>query len=197
MAGFLNIVVANTLIAAVLALIALSVTKVCRNPHLAHALWLLVLIKLVTPPIVTFPLEALRFADVPPAGTAEIVEVTLDDPSVTWPAPHGAPTAAVETFEPIEHESSWTATGSIAEIDTAENDEEASTSIDQGERNSDRVHAADDRSILPGISSPPISQQSFSSARISEEGEKDPGSSSEPRVRSTSTLKSNPLRRAG
>ena len=48
-------VLSNILIAAVLALLTLAVARLWRNPHVTHALWLLVLIKLVTPPIVEIP----------------------------------------------------------------------------------------------------------------------------------------------
>ena len=40
----------------ILAVTALALTRFWRSPHLAHALWLLVLIKLVTPPMVPLPL---------------------------------------------------------------------------------------------------------------------------------------------
>ena len=55
MTTFLSIVISNITIAAVLAVAALAITRVWRDPHLAHALWLLVLLKLVTPPLVLVP----------------------------------------------------------------------------------------------------------------------------------------------
>ncbi len=48
-------VASNAVLAAVLALVVLAITRLWRNPHLAHALWLLVLIKLVTPPLWRVP----------------------------------------------------------------------------------------------------------------------------------------------
>ena len=45
----------NALIAGVLAVLAYGLTRVYRNPHVAHAMWVIVLIKLVTPPIVPIP----------------------------------------------------------------------------------------------------------------------------------------------
>ena len=51
----LQIGLSNTVMAGVLALAAFGVGKACRRPALAHALWLLVLLKLVTPPLVRVP----------------------------------------------------------------------------------------------------------------------------------------------
>jgi beta-lactamase regulating signal transducer with metallopeptidase domain len=48
--------------ATVLAVLAASVGAVCRRPALVHALWLLVLLKLVTPPFVSFSLPWLTFS---------------------------------------------------------------------------------------------------------------------------------------
>ena len=42
----------NTLIAALFAVIVYFVTRVWRNPPIAHLLWLLVLLKLIAPPLV-------------------------------------------------------------------------------------------------------------------------------------------------
>jgi beta-lactamase regulating signal transducer with metallopeptidase domain len=51
----LEIGLSNALAAAVLALIAVAVGAVCRRPALIHGLWLLVLLKLVTPPLARIP----------------------------------------------------------------------------------------------------------------------------------------------
>ncbi len=45
----------NACFALVLALVAVAVGSQARRPHLAHLLWLLVFVKLVTPPLVTIP----------------------------------------------------------------------------------------------------------------------------------------------
>ncbi|MFH1918372.1 MAG: M56 family metallopeptidase, partial [Planctomycetota bacterium] len=42
--------------ATALALLVFPLTRVCRKPALSHCLWILVLVKLVTPPIVSVPL---------------------------------------------------------------------------------------------------------------------------------------------
>lgn len=54
-----NAMLGNAAIAAVLALLALAVGRVCRSPSVRHAAWLLVLLKLVTPPLVPIPLPVL------------------------------------------------------------------------------------------------------------------------------------------
>src|SRR6478752_1415826 len=51
MSTLLAIGLANALAAAVLALPAVLISRSRRRPALAHALWLLVLLKLVTPPL--------------------------------------------------------------------------------------------------------------------------------------------------
>ena len=50
MSTFLGIGLANALMATLLALLAAVVGRVWKKPALRHGLWLLVLLKLVTPP---------------------------------------------------------------------------------------------------------------------------------------------------
>jgi len=69
MDSFLSNIVSNTAFAGALTLVAFGVQRIGRSPQLAHALWLLVLIKLVTPPVfhvalpVRFGLSVSRVAD--------------------------------------------------------------------------------------------------------------------------------------
>ncbi|HEY2911034.1 MAG TPA: M56 family metallopeptidase, partial [Gemmataceae bacterium] len=49
----------NAATAAVLALLALAIGAACRRSAVRHALWLIVLVKLVTPPLVSIPLPVL------------------------------------------------------------------------------------------------------------------------------------------
>src|SRR5262249_20361945 len=58
-----HVVLSNVVVAALLAVLAWCVDRVCRRPALTHALWLLVLIKLVTPPFVTVPMPWPSLAD--------------------------------------------------------------------------------------------------------------------------------------
>jgi bla regulator protein blaR1 len=55
--ALLQIGVSNALMATVLAVPAVIVTKLARRPALSHALWLLVLLKLITPPLVVVPVD--------------------------------------------------------------------------------------------------------------------------------------------
>lgn len=85
----------NACFALVLALVAMLVGAKGRRPHLAHLLWLLVFVKLVTPPLVTLPVlpsSALPEAHLVPHSRPEfaISEVALDagaGPEVVGPAP--------------------------------------------------------------------------------------------------------------
>jgi beta-lactamase regulating signal transducer with metallopeptidase domain len=53
----------NVAIVAVIAVAVYTLTRIWRNPQLAHALWVLVLLKLVTPPVVNVPLPAWFLAE--------------------------------------------------------------------------------------------------------------------------------------
>jgi beta-lactamase regulating signal transducer with metallopeptidase domain len=77
----------NAAAAAVLALAAAAVSRLCRKPALAHVLWLLVLVKLVTPPLVPFALP----------WPAEQVSVAAGE---------GAPASAAPTEAPVPVEGS-------------------------------------------------------------------------------------------
>jgi uncharacterized protein (TIGR02246 family) len=56
MESFLNGVASNVALAGALALVVFSLTRVWRSPQLAHALWLLVLIKLLAPHVFHVPI---------------------------------------------------------------------------------------------------------------------------------------------
>ena len=59
MSAVLQAIFSNVVIALALAVLVHAVTRIWRDPHLAHALWLLVLLKLVTPPLVRVPVPVL------------------------------------------------------------------------------------------------------------------------------------------
>src|SRR6266481_9610721 len=52
MPPLLQVALSNAVMASLLALLAAAVTYFVRRPALAHGLWLLVLLKLLTPPII-------------------------------------------------------------------------------------------------------------------------------------------------
>jgi bla regulator protein blaR1 len=56
MQTLLEIGLSNAVVATLLALFAAGVSRLYRRPAVAHVLWLLVLVKLVTPPLMTVPL---------------------------------------------------------------------------------------------------------------------------------------------
>lgn len=80
MHAFIETAVSNTIVAAVLALLIAVIARFVRHAPCVHALWLLVLIKLVTPPLghwpVTFPSPVTFPWSVMPDPTT----VTLDGP---------------------------------------------------------------------------------------------------------------------
>src|SRR5215471_1271703 len=69
----IEIGLSNIAMAAALAAVAVIVGRTCRRPALTHGLWLLVLIKLITPPLFFVPMPFL---------TAPIAESTDKEPEV-------------------------------------------------------------------------------------------------------------------
>ncbi|MEX0711527.1 MAG: M56 family metallopeptidase, partial [Pirellulales bacterium] len=57
MPGLLELGLVNAAVATVLALLAAVASLVCRRPPVVYCLWLLVLVKLITPPLVRLPVE--------------------------------------------------------------------------------------------------------------------------------------------
>ncbi len=83
METLLHIGLSNTLLATALAVVAAAASALTRRPALAHGLWLLVLLKLVTPPFVHLPVLPSP-ADVP---AEEVALLKLDEfPQIEPPA---------------------------------------------------------------------------------------------------------------
>jgi hypothetical protein len=70
----LSIALSNAVAATVLALLAIAVSAVYRRPALVHGLWLLVLLKLVTPPLVFIPVVWPTTAEAPPLDVVPVQE---------------------------------------------------------------------------------------------------------------------------
>ena len=60
---FLECALANAIVATLLALLAAGVARFANRPALAHTLWLLVLLKLITPPLFRVPVPWPAAAD--------------------------------------------------------------------------------------------------------------------------------------
>src|SRR5260370_26607813 len=78
----LRVGLGNAVLATGLALVAWAAGRLARRPALAHALWLLVLLKLITPPLLTVPISwpsIMPTASVEPGADffdEEVTEVT-------------------------------------------------------------------------------------------------------------------------
>ena len=87
----LNIGLSNAVAAALLALVAIAAGAIGRRPALVHGLWLLVLVKLVTPPLVRIPIAWSAAPEPAPLPVA----VALDE------SPPAALAPAAEQANPI------------------------------------------------------------------------------------------------
>src|SRR5260370_28708130 len=96
MTPFLQLGLANAVCAAVLAVLAVAAERLVRRPALTHCLWLLVLVKLVTPPL--FPLSLAWLPARPPAerppatqaAPAPVVATGVGEPESVGPLTPGA-----------------------------------------------------------------------------------------------------------
>jgi beta-lactamase regulating signal transducer with metallopeptidase domain len=104
--------VSNAIVATVFALAAAAVSCVCRRPALVHGLWLLVLVKLITPPILPVEIFRVPVAEpVPPASALATLPLSelrvpdereMDENSVAWidDVPEDPPESIVQEKEP-------------------------------------------------------------------------------------------------
>ncbi len=106
MNSFVQIAWSNAFVATALALLVFCITRAYRKPALSHCLWILVLLKLVTPPIISVPMPV---SWVPGSG----LEAVGAAPSAE---PLGRPTSGA--LEP-------TAAASVAEIEPTRETEPA------------------------------------------------------------------------
>ena len=153
MDAILELGLLNGALVAALAVVVAGVTWVCRRPALAHALWLLVLIKLITPPLV--PVEIPR----PQPLFAEAENV----PEISAPVDVPVSSRAAETarfIQPegvLEEEDLAAATGMIAA--------EASPVLSGGRQPPE--HTVSNRGLTPsasqnrGLTSPARQAQSW------------------------------------
>ncbi len=98
--SILECLLSNVVIAAGLAAVAVLVGRLAKKPQLTHALWVLVLVKLVTPPVVHIPVgypgaesrETVAVGDVVPSDM-ELLPVI---------PPDGEPIATHDSSEPVQ-----------------------------------------------------------------------------------------------
>lgn len=116
-AAILEAVLGNLAVATALAVVALAVGRWANRPALAHVLWLLVLVKLLTPPVFTVPVkclparaEARAAAPVAvqslPIPAPEVVPVVMTEPEPRAaidpaPLPAAAVPSAAEVPQPV------------------------------------------------------------------------------------------------
>src|SRR5262245_43040208 len=130
-AAIFEAVLGNLAVAAALAAVALAAGRWLNRPAVAHVLWLLVLVKLLTPPLVTIPVQCLpaRTESVaaapavppPPAAVPQPIVVVEPDPpaapappqatvALPVPPPTPAPPPAAPAASPSLRLPSWDVT---------------------------------------------------------------------------------------
>ncbi len=80
MYAFWEIIVSNAVIATILAIVALLLSRIWKNAAALHLIWIVVLLKLFTPPLVTTELP-LAFSFLRSAASSDLHEKTLTSPS--------------------------------------------------------------------------------------------------------------------
>lgn len=77
--------ISNVLVTSVLAVSVFMITRICRNHYLAHGLWVLVLVKLLTPPIYEIPITLVSSSDAQVMAPILInSEIEIPRPSSSW-----------------------------------------------------------------------------------------------------------------
>src|SRR4051812_46548084 len=112
-AAILEAVLGNLAVAGGVAVVALAVGRWAHRPAVAHVLWLLVLLKLLTPPLVTIPIACLPARHEASATAPTVRPTPAASPVLTPIAPvefkpiapvlptHAVPaSAAVESAKP-------------------------------------------------------------------------------------------------
>src|SRR5580704_4844110 len=77
MESFVHTLLSNALAATVLAVVATCLARACRRPAVTHSLWLLVMVKLITPPLVPIALPDSSIA-VPPRSHVATADLDRD-----------------------------------------------------------------------------------------------------------------------
>src|SRR5947208_12189399 len=100
---WLSWIVSNVLLAALLALAACFMQRRLRRPAVAHVLWVLVLVKLVTPPLLSVPLQD------PPENAACLNGTCRCGPHVQTPVRAALPWILLTAWSVGAVATAWTA----------------------------------------------------------------------------------------
>src|SRR5436190_8396311 len=97
MNDLLHISLSNAVAAMGLAVVAAVTSRLCRRPALTHGLWLLVLLKLVTPPLLTVRIP---WVDATLSSGPDVPSPRSADSSLPTPVPQAEPEVAI--LDPTE-----------------------------------------------------------------------------------------------
>jgi beta-lactamase regulating signal transducer with metallopeptidase domain len=87
----MQIGLSNAATAAVLAILAAIATRLWRNPHFGYALWLIVLVRLVAPPLVPVPISLPAWVRISALDSTPVVATTNGPTVIERPAPARVP----------------------------------------------------------------------------------------------------------
>src|SRR5215831_8377062 len=100
MNDLLHVALSNAVAAMALAVLAVVTSRLCRRPALTHGLWLLVLLKLLTPPLLTVRIP---WVDVPPSSGPDVSASRLTDSPLPAPVPQaGLDLAILDPAEDVQ-----------------------------------------------------------------------------------------------
>lgn len=82
MSRLLEIGLSNAVMATLLAIAAFALCRLCRRPALAHGLWLVVLLKLVTPPLVPVPMPWFDSQEAADPDAGAVFALVVPEPDI-------------------------------------------------------------------------------------------------------------------
>src|SRR5262245_51422903 len=91
----------NALVAAGLALAVAIVSRFCRHPALIHSLWIVVLLKLITPPLVTVPVPSSVLWQANPTRSEPAAVANVTREAVVEPATNSSAVAIPDNCDPF------------------------------------------------------------------------------------------------
>ena len=124
MPTILEAVLSNVVIATLLAAIAMAVGRCFRRPTVAYALWLLVLLKLVTPPVLSIPVPFFpeRLSSIE-TSHARLVETSRSGGVSTESAANLAADLPIDPATPLDYEPHMPAADETVETEAIALDE--------------------------------------------------------------------------